>query len=88
MRPDHTSMLLEIVSFFLVTIDLYGKDRLLSAHNKLISFLRDYQNLNPMRIWKNILRGNANAQTFRPVNRIVQGNVDRGQELSHFGGRK
>ena len=41
MRLDHASMLLEIFSFFLVTIDLYGRDRLNSAHLQIKTLLAE-----------------------------------------------
>lgn len=35
MTKEHISFWLEITSFFLVTLDLYGKDRLTNLNNKL-----------------------------------------------------
>ena len=44
MSLSHISILLEVVSFFLVTTDLYGEKRLTSLRDRLISFRHEKEN--------------------------------------------
>ena len=44
------AVILEIASFFMVTIDLYGKDRLLKVEKRIINSSSDNQNSKPMKI--------------------------------------
>lgn len=55
MQVENTSVLLEIVSFFCVTLDLYGKERLKALSKKFHQFANYVKSISLAKpIWKNI----------------------------------